>query len=239
MEYETGDHDQYRVKMEWEVGLPTTHDELIPLSQCLISSELASASGIVPEPSQDTLASLRSQSQPLSPSSNNFDFILLEDQRTSKNCVTVGGDDEDDDDDVDFPWEDDSELMKRRKMRNINDARLRLVWTSELHKRFIDVVTHLGIKEAVPKTIMKLMNVKSLTCENVSIHLLKYRLFMVKMNGLSNKMKRLSIHESSSSDHLFGLVPRESSGQEKLNVTSLQQMMSMTKLCLGHAHGNL
>ena len=33
----------------------------------------------------------------------------------------------------------------------------------QLHKRFVDAVAHLGIKNAVPKTIMQLMNVEGLT----------------------------------------------------------------------------
>jgi len=41
--------------------------------------------------------------------------------------------------------------------------RLQLVWTLQLHKRFVDVVAHLGIKNAVPKTIMQLMNVEGLS----------------------------------------------------------------------------
>ena len=51
--------------------------------------------------------------------------------------------------------------------------RPRLVWTSQLYKRFVDVVAHLGIKSAVPKTIMQLMNVEGLTWENVASHLQK------------------------------------------------------------------
>ncbi|XP_047331692.1 transcription factor PCL1-like [Impatiens glandulifera] len=212
MEYNGGDGtgDEDRVKMEWEVGLPTPK-ELIPLSQCLISPELASAFGIVSEPctnqaSQDTLVSLPSQSQQMT-LSNNFDFMLLEDQRT-KNCVIVGRDD------VDFPRENGSEARKRRKLRSII-VRSRLVWTSELHRSFVDAVAHLGIKDAVPKTIMKLMNVKSLTHKNVSSHLQKYRLYMIKMDGLSNKMKGLSIDGSSTLDHLFAVVQQESSGKPK------------------------
>lgn len=33
--------------------------------------------------------------------------------------------------------------------------RPRLVWTPQLHKRFVDAVNQLGIKNAVPKTIMQ------------------------------------------------------------------------------------
>ncbi|CAN1331529.1 Transcription factor MYBC1 [Linum perenne] len=49
--------------------------------------------------------------------------------------------------------------------------RPRLVWTPQLHKRFVDAVAHLGIKNAVPKTIMQLMSVGGLTRENVASHL--------------------------------------------------------------------
>uniref|UniRef100_A0A061R2D3 Two-component response regulator arr1 n=1 Tax=Tetraselmis sp. GSL018 TaxID=582737 RepID=A0A061R2D3_9CHLO len=54
--------------------------------------------------------------------------------------------------------------------------RPRLVWTDQLHKRFEDAVNQLGLKNAVPKTIMQLMNVEGLTRENVASHLQKYRL---------------------------------------------------------------
>ncbi|GAQ89572.1 hypothetical protein KFL_005370090 [Klebsormidium nitens] len=56
--------------------------------------------------------------------------------------------------------------------------RPRLVWTPQLHKRFCDAVNHLGVENAVPKTIMQLMNVEGLTRENVASHLQKYRLYL-------------------------------------------------------------
>ncbi|CAA6654417.1 unnamed protein product [Spirodela intermedia] len=64
--------------------------------------------------------------------------------------------------------------------------RPRLVWTPQLHKRFVDAVAHLGIKNAVPKTIMQLMNVEGLTRENVASHLQKYRLYLKRMQSLSS-----------------------------------------------------
>ncbi|KAG2621952.1 hypothetical protein PVAP13_3NG295100 [Panicum virgatum] len=62
--------------------------------------------------------------------------------------------------------------------------RPRLVWTPQLHKRFVDAVAHLGIKNAMPKTIMQLMSVDGLTRENVASHLQKYRLYHKRMQGL-------------------------------------------------------
>lgn len=78
--------------------------------------------------------------------------------------------------------------------------RPRLVWTPQLHKRFVEVVGHLGIKNAVPKTIMQLMNVEGLTRENVASHLQKYRLYLKRMQGLSNE-------GPSASDPLFASTP--------------------------------
>ncbi|KAJ7567186.1 hypothetical protein O6H91_02G135700 [Diphasiastrum complanatum] len=78
--------------------------------------------------------------------------------------------------------------------------RPRLVWTPQLHKRFVDAVAHLGIKNAVPKTIMQLMNVEGLTRENVASHLQKYRLYLKRVQGLSTD-------GLSSSDPLFNTSP--------------------------------
>ncbi|PWA46289.1 Homeodomain-like protein [Artemisia annua] len=61
--------------------------------------------------------------------------------------------------------------------------RQRLVWTPQLHKRFVEVVAHLGVTKAVPKTIMNLMNVEGLSRENVASHLQKYRLYLKRMGG--------------------------------------------------------
>ena len=207
---------------EWEMGLPAAHD-LTPLSQPLIPPELASAFKISPEPyrtfvevnhaSRSTLSTLRGGANAFSSSANN----------NNNNKLNPFHDDEEND-----PGEDDEETdpngsgSDSRKLRKIdcaeeadsaprNDAaaagggggtlrRPRLVWTPQLHKRFVDVVAHLGIKNAVPKTIMQLMNVEGLTRENVASHLQKYRLYVKRMQGLSAE-------GPSSSDHLFASTP--------------------------------
>ena len=76
------------------------------------------------------------------------------------------------------------------------------MWTPQLHKRFVDVVAHLGIKNAVPKTIMQLMNVEGLTRENVASHLQKYRLYLKRIQGLTTEEDPYS-----SSDQLFSSTP--------------------------------
>ncbi|EOA28637.1 hypothetical protein CARUB_v10024859mg [Capsella rubella] len=87
--------------------------------------------------------------------------------------------------------------------------RPRLVWTPQLHKRFVDAVGHLGIKNAVPKTIMQLMSVEGLTRENVASHLQKYRLYLRRMqggnsNGISGGHVIVS---DSATDRLFASSP--------------------------------
>ncbi|CAH8279000.1 unnamed protein product [Arabidopsis lyrata] len=47
----------------------------------------------------------------------------------------------------------------------------RVVWTKELHKKFVDAVEYLGLDKAVPKKILELMNVENLSRENVASHL--------------------------------------------------------------------
>ncbi|KAL9684086.1 hypothetical protein QQ045_021518 [Rhodiola kirilowii] len=84
--------------------------------------------------------------------------------------------------------------------------RPRLVWTPQLHKRFVDAVAHLGIKNAVPKTIMQLMSVDGLTRENVASHLQKYRLYLKRMQGHSSNGAGLPSSDPDT-DHLFATSP--------------------------------
>ncbi|KAE8696670.1 Transcription factor LUX [Hibiscus syriacus] len=203
--------------LEWEMGLPNC-DDLIPLSQSLIAPELASAFSISPElcrtaidvnrASQDTFSSLCSTGAHSSTTnSNNNNFISFNDPMVVEQEGDGSGSGSG------------SETKKMRKMDSTEEAnsavrttensddplgktskRSRLVWTPQLHKRFVDVVAHLGIKNAVPKTIMQLMNVEGLTRENVASHLQKYRLYLKRMQGLSNE-------GPSASDQLFASMP--------------------------------
>ncbi|XP_074562027.1 transcription factor PCL1-like [Curcuma longa] len=139
-------------------------------------------------------------------------------------------DDEEEGSEATMPFEDDGVENPQRKSRRIeaseeaelsalraensneeqsarSQKRPRLVWTPQLHKRFVDVVTHLGIKNAVPKTIMQLMNVEGLTRENVASHLQKYRLYLKRKEGRSSE-------GPSSSDRLFASTPMPQSFRE-------------------------
>ncbi|XP_057971230.1 transcription factor MYBC1 [Malania oleifera] len=145
----------------WEEELPTP-EELIPISQTLITPDLALAFDIrnpnssqTPPPPPPPPPSVAPSAPTSQPTSAEFDSADLGSGGTA-------GDEP-------------ARTLKRP----------RLVWTPQLHKRFVDAVAHLGIKNAVPKTIMQLMSVDGLTRENVASHLQKYRLYLKRMQGLS------------------------------------------------------
>ncbi|PIN24993.1 hypothetical protein CDL12_02255 [Handroanthus impetiginosus] len=158
---------------KWEDDLPSP-GELMPLSQSLITPDLALAFNI-PNPHQ-TLHHTPPPPQPHPPqstalssqpnSSAEFDSTELSGAAAAGGGGAGG-----------VPGSDEPARTLKRP---------RLVWTPQLHKRFVDAVAHLGIKNAVPKTIMQLMSVDGLTRENVASHLQKYRLYLKRMQGISN-----------------------------------------------------
>ncbi|KAJ6299602.1 hypothetical protein OIU76_020553 [Salix suchowensis] len=198
-EYEINDEDNINGDDEridvWEMGLPTPYD-LTPLSQSLIPPELASAFNIFPEPHRqkhDTMVvELEEEEEE-------------EDDRTEAMDGDGSGSEARKSRRIDSE-ESDSALKTENSMDEPSSAaartlkRPRLVWTPQLHKRFVDVVGHLGIKNAVPKTIMQWMNVEGLTRENVASHLQKYRLYLKRKQGLSSE-------GPSASDQLFASTP--------------------------------
>ncbi|XP_002459177.1 transcription factor PCL1 [Sorghum bicolor] len=204
-----GGDDDGRV-MEWESGLPGA-DELTPLSQPLVPPGLAAAFRIPPEPgrtlldvhraSAATVSRLRrapSSSSSGSGGSGSSSFAPFHPHPQA--AAAAGHARGDEDADSSAAALGGGNAATTTTNTGTNSKRPRLVWTPQLHKRFVDVVAHLGIKNAVPKTIMQLMNVEGLTRENVASHLQKYRLYVKRMQGLSNE-------GPSPSDHIFASTP--------------------------------
>ncbi|KAJ6841870.1 putative transcription factor PCL1 [Iris pallida] len=128
-------------------------EDLTPLTQTLIPPELASAFSISTEPLYRSPIELRRSLRLSSSSSSSSD-------------------------------EEEEEMRDQEQVpENSARKRARLVWTAQLHRRFVEVVGRLGIKDAVPKTIVQLMNVEGLTRENIASHLQKYRLYVKRQGG--------------------------------------------------------
>lgn len=63
----------------------------------------------------------------------------------------------------------------------------RVVWSVDLHRKFVSAVNQLGLDKAVPKRILDLMNVEKLTRENVASHLQKYRLYLKRISNVASQ----------------------------------------------------
>ncbi|XP_076922268.1 two-component response regulator ORR22-like [Bidens hawaiensis] len=83
----------------------------------------------------------------------------------------------DEDDDEDNGNESDDPTTKKKP---------RVVWSIDLHRKFVAAINQLGIEKAVPKRILDLMNVDGLTRENVASHLQKYRLYLKRISHQAN-----------------------------------------------------
>ncbi|KAK3016779.1 hypothetical protein RJ639_006452, partial [Escallonia herrerae] len=57
-----------------------------------------------------------------------------------------------------------------------NRKRMKVDWTPDLHKSFVQAVEQLGVEQAIPSRILELMKVQGLTRHNIASHLQKYRL---------------------------------------------------------------
>lgn len=53
--------------------------------------------------------------------------------------------------------------------------KIKVDWTADLHRRFVQAVEQLGVDKAVPSRILELMGVNCLTRHNIASHLQKYR----------------------------------------------------------------
>ncbi|KAK4488793.1 hypothetical protein RD792_004582 [Penstemon davidsonii] len=64
----------------------------------------------------------------------------------------------------------------------------RVVWTVDLHQKFVKAVNQIGLDKVGPKKVLDLMGVTWLTRENVASHLQKYRLYLSRLQT-ENELK--------------------------------------------------
>ncbi|KAE8662311.1 hypothetical protein F3Y22_tig00113548pilonHSYRG00089 [Hibiscus syriacus] len=58
---------------------------------------------------------------------------------------------------------------------NPGTRKVKVDWTPELHRRFVQAVEQLGVDKAVPSRILEIMGIDCLTRHNIASHLQKYR----------------------------------------------------------------
>ncbi|KAE9604805.1 hypothetical protein Lal_00011084 [Lupinus albus] len=97
-----------------------------------------------------------------------------------------------------FALEDMTSTKKRKDTDNrdfgdsSSEKKARVLWSVELHQKFVKAVNQIGFDKVGPKKILDLMNVPWLTRENVASHLQKYRLYL-------SRLQKGNEHKSSSS----------------------------------------
>lgn len=87
---------------------------------------------------------------------------------------------------------DDSDENGNENADSLTQKKPRVVWSVELHRKFVAAVNQLGIDKAVPKKILDLMNVENITRENVASHLQKYRLYLKRLSTDASRQATLA-----------------------------------------------
>ncbi|GMI75082.1 response regulator 11 [Hibiscus trionum] len=101
----------------------------------------------------------------------------------------------------------------RHEDRDLTDPstkKARVVWTVDLHQKFVKAVNLIGFDKVGPKKILDLMNVPRLTRENVASHLQKYRLYLSRLqkeSDIKNSFNGMKLSDPPSKDSTasFGL----------------------------------
>ncbi|GMJ09889.1 GBF's pro-rich region-interacting factor 1, ARABIDOPSIS GOLDEN2-LIKE 1, GOLDEN2-LIKE 1 [Hibiscus trionum] len=68
-----------------------------------------------------------------------------------------------------------SSSKAKNNNNNQGTRKMKVDWTPELHRRFVQAVEQLGVEKAVPSRILEIMGIDCLTRHNIASHLQKYR----------------------------------------------------------------
>ncbi|CAN1295344.1 Two-component response regulator ARR11 [Linum perenne] len=80
----------------------------------------------------------------------------------------------------------------------------RVVWSVDLHQKFVKAVNQIGYDKVGPKKILDLMNVPWLTRENVASHLQKYRLYLSRLQKDNTQINSVVKYSDSPSGNASG-----------------------------------
>ncbi|XP_057460920.1 two-component response regulator ARR2-like [Actinidia eriantha] len=98
----------------------------------------------------------------------------------------------------------------KEKDDSVSLKKPRMIWTAELHQKFVAAVDQIGLKNAVPKKILDVMNFPGITRENVASHLQKYRNYIRRVDeNLQNRcnFNKLPMHPQEKNPELIAHFP--------------------------------
>ncbi|KAL3622412.1 Two-component response regulator Orr22 [Castilleja foliolosa] len=87
--------------------------------------------------------------------------------------------------------DDESEDNENESEDNGTQKKPRVVWSIELHRKFVGAVNQLGIEKAVPKRIFDSINVDGLTRESVASHL-QNRLYLKRISSVGSQQVNMA-----------------------------------------------
>ncbi|KAK7399970.1 hypothetical protein VNO78_11168 [Psophocarpus tetragonolobus] len=141
-----------------------------------------------------------------------------------------------------FAVEEISSMKKRKDADNKHDdkefgdhsptKKARVVWSVDLHQKFVKAVNQIGFDKVGPKKILDLMNVPWLTRENVASHLQKYRLYL-------SRLQKENDQKSSSCGTKHSDSPSKDPGSFSFLNTTNKQQNDVTIDIFGYSDGTL
>ncbi|XP_028213071.1 two-component response regulator ORR26-like isoform X2 [Glycine soja] len=108
----------------------------------------------------------------------------------------------------------------------------RVVWSVDLHQKFVKAVNQIGFDKVGPKKILDLMNVPWLTRENVASHLQKYRLYL-------SRIQKENDQRSSSSGMKHSDFPSKDMGSFGFQNSVIKQQNDVAIDNYNHSDGSL
>ncbi|KAL0918833.1 hypothetical protein M5K25_010874 [Dendrobium thyrsiflorum] len=136
-----------------------------------------------------------------------------------------------------------SEMISLRKRKDVDTRdfsdqdlydsatvkKARVVWSVDLHQKFVNAVDQIGFDKVGPKKILDMMNVPGLTRENIASHLQKYRMYLCRIQK-QNEARDFTGNKQpdhSPEDHSVnpGIQnPRTSGGHKSQNIQGLDMI---------------
>jgi len=120
----------------------------------------------------------------------------------------------------------------------------RVVWTPELHDRFVKAVKVVGIHQAAPKTLIQVMNVEGLTSEHVKSHLQKYRNSLKKQSisdvkgSVPSRLVMAPPMQVSTGDTQSSLKSRLETNKDDMRATTSKSAFDLGPLASGSTRSN-
>ncbi|KAF6992147.1 hypothetical protein CFC21_009168 [Triticum aestivum] len=128
--------------------------------------------------------------------------------------------------------------VKNEKQKPVEKpTKARVIWTDELHKKFVEAHDKLLPGDAVPKKILKLMNDPTLTRENIASHLQKHRMNLdpLRKGNTGTRNKKLTPPQASLLSPNLSRQQASSTMMQSLSSANFPEIITtQAVVCMNH-----